>query len=175
MSAFRIRTAGAADEPFLGALFRSTRMEALLAFGWSEAQVAAFCDMQYAAQSAGYRSTYEGADYAVIEDRHGRPIGRVTQALADGALVLVDIALLPVARGQGIGTTVVRVLQDRAAALGVPLVLSVDLGNPAALRLYRRLGFEAVGGDGMRLRMRWQPNTQQHHEGEARWIQSLAR
>jgi len=48
-------------------------------------------------------------------------------------------------RGQGVGTTLVRTLIDRAAALGKHVMIAgVDADNAASLRFHERLGFERV-------------------------------
>ena len=58
----------------------------------------------------------------------------------------VGIGLVPGWRGMGIGTRLMRALQDEAVTRGIPrLSLSVDHENPAQ-RLYERVGFKVVGG-----------------------------
>lgn len=48
-------------------------------------------------------------------------------------------------RGQGVGTTLVRTLIDRAAILGKHVMIAgVDADNAASLRFHERLGFERV-------------------------------
>jgi L-amino acid N-acyltransferase len=48
-------------------------------------------------------------------------------------------------RGQGVGTTLMRTLFDRAAVLGKHvLIAGVDADNAASLRFHERLGFERV-------------------------------
>jgi ribosomal protein S18 acetylase RimI-like enzyme len=56
---------------------------------------------------------------------------------------IIDIALLPPFRGQGIGTRLLDGVLAGAQAAGVPVRLHVEAGNPAAA-LYRRLGFVEV-------------------------------
>jgi ribosomal protein S18 acetylase RimI-like enzyme len=69
---------------------------------------------------------------------------------------LVDISLLPAARGGGTGTHLICALLEEAAGAGRPVRLHVARGNPA-LRLYARLGFRVDGDDGMYLAMTWDP------------------
>lgn len=57
-------------------------------------------------------------------------------------------------RGHGLGTQVLRLLQDEARERGVPLRLSVHTANPAR-RLYTRLGFVASPRDPGRVFMVW--------------------
>jgi ribosomal protein S18 acetylase RimI-like enzyme len=61
---------------------------------------------------------------------------------------LIDIALLPQYRNQGIGSTLLRELLADAARAGCAVSLKVENTNPAA-RLYERLGFQTVDEDGM--------------------------
>lgn len=69
-------------------------------------------------------------------------------------IVLVNIALLVRFRGFGIGTCVLRDLQERALREKSPLRLSVVRDNPA-LALYKRLGFRTETEDEVYCRMVW--------------------
>jgi predicted GNAT family acetyltransferase len=57
-------------------------------------------------------------------------------------------------RGQGLGSSVVRQCQQRAAAAGARLELQVRPENPAR-RLYERLGFRVAGEAGFAVEMVW--------------------
>jgi len=61
-------------------------------------------------------------------------------------------------RNRGIGTWLIRSLLEQAGARGQAVALNVIRGNPALL-LYRRLGFQVVGGDGEKHHMRWEPKS----------------
>lgn len=65
---------------------------------------------------------------------------------------IMDIALLPEHRGAGIGTRLLRELQEEARAAGKALSIHVEKFNPA-LRLYERLGFRAREDKGVYLLM----------------------
>ncbi len=72
----------------------------------------------------------------------------------DEAVPEVSIGVLEDRRGQGIGTLLMQELIAAAGARGLAaLSLSVESDNPAA-RLYRRLGFVAVGRVDASLTMR---------------------
>lgn len=142
------------DQPFLRALYRTTREAELAGAPWTETQKAAFCDMQFNAQTAGYRQSFPGADYLVIRAPGGAQAGRLIKARLRDALLLVDIALLPAYRRQGWGGQLIGALQREAAAAGLPLKLTVEKHNPA-LALYRRLGFAVTGEDEIRFTMAW--------------------
>ncbi len=74
----------------------------------------------------------------------------------DDEIDLVDIALLPGARGRGIGGALIVELCREGARDGRPVRLRVERTNPA-LRLYRRLGFVEIGDDNVYALMEWTP------------------
>jgi ribosomal protein S18 acetylase RimI-like enzyme len=67
---------------------------------------------------------------------------------------LIDIAVINGKRSQGLGTEVIRALQQECDTRGWTLKLQVLKGNTAE-RLYRRLGFEVAGEDSLRRQMVW--------------------
>ncbi|BCM17437.1 GNAT family N-acetyltransferase [Mesorhizobium sp. J8] len=136
-----------ADIPFLGALYASTRMEELAVTAWSEAQKAAFLDMQFQAQRAHYRRHYPEADWLVVE-RGGERIGRLYLERWPSQHRIIDIALRPEHCGKGFGTALLNDLIDEAAAVGKAVSIHVEKNNPA-YRLYLRLGFEVVEDKGV--------------------------
>jgi len=146
------RPATAADDAFLLALYASTRSD-LDPLGWPEATRAAFCELQWRAQRAGYAAAYPHARSEVLEV-DGRPAGRLLISEADAELVVVDVALLPDARGRGVGRQVLEELQIAAAASRRSVRLQV-LDESPARRLYERLGFVATGIHGIHTEMRW--------------------
>jgi len=143
-----------ADLPFLARLYASTRMEELSVTDWSDAQKAAFLQMQFEAQHAHYQKHYQGTDFLLIE-RARESIGRLYLARWAREHRIVDIALLPQHRGAGLGTALLRDLLDEAAAAGKAVTIHVEKFNPA-LTLYRRLGFIAAGEEGAYDLMRWE-------------------
>lgn len=143
------------DDSFLAGLYASTRAEELGVTGWSDEDKAVFCRRQFDAQTAHYRENYPGASLQVIE-RAGEPIGRLYVARWDREIRIMDIALLPEHRGSGIGSKLLRELQDEARAAGKTLSIHVERFNPA-LRLYERLGFKQVEDKGVYLLMGWGP------------------
>ena len=134
--------------------YASTREEELATIvDWTLEQKSAFLRQQFAAQHAWYQEHYAGASFDVVE-LEGRPAGRLYVARWERELRLVDVALLPEHRGNGLGTALVsRVLAEGAAA-GKPVTIYVERMNPAR-RLYRRLGFELLEDKGMYLLLEW--------------------
>ncbi|MEY2518468.1 MAG: hypothetical protein QOF24_227 [Verrucomicrobiota bacterium] len=147
----RLRPVTPEDDSFLAGLYASTRAEELAVTGWSDEDKAIFCGRQFDAQSAHYREHYPGALLQVVE-RDGVAIGRLYVAPWEREIRIMDIALLPEFRGAGIGTQLVRALQDEASSAGKTLTIHVERFNPA-LRLYERLGFKIVEDKGVYLLM----------------------
>jgi ribosomal protein S18 acetylase RimI-like enzyme len=69
---------------------------------------------------------------------------------------IVDIALLPDYRGNGIGTALLRDLFSEADAAGKTVTIHVERFNPA-LRLYERLGFSVAEDKGVYLFLERRP------------------
>jgi len=153
---FFLRAAEQDDASFVRLLYRSTRERELAMLPWSDAEKAAFCDMQFTLQSSGYGQAYPQAQHLIICDQSGQPVGRLIKAQLDHALLLVDISLIPACRGQGWGGALIVQMQHEAANTGLPMHLSVEKTNPA-VRLYSRLGFRPFAEDEMRFRMAWSP------------------
>lgn len=129
-----------ADLAFTAHVYASTRQEELAPTGWPQAMIDAFLAQQHAAQHAHYTTHYAGlARYAIQQD--GVDIGRLYLHDGNSELRVVDIALLPEARGRGIGGALLTDVLAYARAHGRLTSIHVEQNNPAR-RLYLRLGFE---------------------------------
>lgn len=133
--------ASAADEAFLFALYVTTRAEEMALVEWSAAQQDQFLRSQFSAQEQAYLNDYPGCVDQVIEV-DGQPAGRLLTWRTENALCLLDIALLPAFRGQGIGTELVRGVMAQGEQEAILVWLYVFFNNPRAERLYQRLGFQ---------------------------------
>lgn len=141
-----------ADDPFLIALYRTTREHELdQVSDWDDAQKAAFIQMQFNAQRQHYRHALENVAFDVIE-RDGVPIGRLYTQERQTQLHLVDIALIPEVRGQGYGGKILETLGYHAAKVGKGIGIFVEVFNPAR-HLYDRLGFVPIGEEQIYLEM----------------------
>lgn len=145
------------DDSFLAGLYASTRAEELAVTGWSDEEKAAFCRRQFDAQTAHYVENYPGASLQVIE-KAGISIGRLYVARWEHEIRIMDIALMPEHRGSGIGTKLLRELQEEARAAGKSLTIHVERFNPA-LKLYERLGFKMTEDKGVYLLLQWSAAT----------------
>ncbi len=141
------------DIPFLQRLYASTRAEELKVVPWSEEQKQAFLVDQFRAQRLHYRQHFKSCAFDVIE-RCGQPAGRLYLEPRGSRLHVVDITLMPEWRGQGIGTAILRALQESARAQGLRVGIMVEVFNPAR-RLYDRLGFVETANHGVYLEMEW--------------------
>jgi ribosomal protein S18 acetylase RimI-like enzyme len=154
-----LRPVDPGDESFLFTLYCSTREEEMASWGWNDAQREAFLRMQFNAQQQHYRRLDAPAEQQIIcEANH--PIGWLATIRDQQALWLADIALLPGQRNNGIGTALVQDLLATAARAGAVVRLHVRHGN-RAIRLYQRLGFQAIADNGLHIEMEAQPPPSQ--------------
>ena len=148
-----IRPADPSDEPFFAELYRSTRDDLRMLVA-DPRYIDGMIDMQRNAQVAGYRARYPEAAYEVLE-LDGVAAGRLVTAAVDGALRVVDIAVMPCARGRGVASETLRRVQHLAAREGRDVTLGVGMHNHGARRLYAALGFVPEGEEGVSLQLRW--------------------
>jgi ribosomal protein S18 acetylase RimI-like enzyme len=130
-------------------VYASTRAEELAVVPWDDAQKEAFLRQQFEAQDAWWRENYADASFDVIAI-DGEPAGRLYVRRGRSEIRIVDIALLPEHRGNGIGTQLLEDLLDEGDAAGKSVTIHVERMNPA-LRLYERLGFSLAEDKGVYL------------------------
>lgn len=152
----RLRQVLERDRAFLYGVFESTRAKEFARTGWSAQRIAQMLAEQFSMQDTYYRSHYPNGCFDVIE-LDGQPIGRLYHDWSGSEARLIDIALLPAYRGAGIGTRLMQAFVAHAAAKAMRIVLYVEMDN-AVQALYRRLGFEAAGENGVYLQMQ-RPGT----------------
>jgi ribosomal protein S18 acetylase RimI-like enzyme len=141
------------DDSFLASVYASSRAEELAVTDWTEEQKTDFCRRQFDAQSAYYAVNYPGASFQIIE-RGGESLGRLYVVRWEKEIRIIDITLLPESRGAGIGTKLLRDLQEEARPAGKSLTIHVERFN-RALELYQRLGFRQIEDKGVYLLMEW--------------------
>lgn len=141
------RPFAAEDFAFIEALYFSTRAKELARTGWPEEQKQAFLTQQHHAQHHHYQTYYPDAERLIVE-RGGEPIGRLYLDAWTLEIRIVDISLMPAARGQGIGEAILRDLIEQAATAGKGVSIHVEKFNPAR-RLYQRIGFVVAEDKGV--------------------------
>jgi len=140
-------------EAFLYELFVNTRLDEVTAWGWDESTKENFLKMQWTAQSRHFASEYPNVEHYVI--RHeGQLVGRQMTSSTEQDVLLIDIAILPNYRNQGIGTALIVELQELAKRSRKRLRLSV-LKTSAAVSLYHRLGFVTDKENDLYYFMKW--------------------
>lgn len=143
-----LRPVTSEDEGFLRLVYAEGRREELAQVAWPEGALEAFVSQQFAAQSAHYtEANYPGAEYSVIE-LDGEPVGRLYVHRGGSEIRVMEIGLMPAARGRGIGTGLLQGILDEGQATGRMVSMHVEKFNPA-LRLYERLGFQIAGDRGV--------------------------
>ncbi len=140
------------DAPFLYQLYASTRADEIAVWGWNPTQQELFLQMQFQAQQRHYAAQYPAATHQIIVG-DASPVGRILTARTPPEIWLVDIALLPTHRNQGIGTRLIQDLLQEARAASQSVRLHVAKTNLVAMRLYTRLGFTSIADDGMYILM----------------------
>ena len=141
------------DEAFLYQVYASTRLDELAPLNWSQAELDAFLEMQFTAQHTYYQEHFTDAAFDIIL-LNNQPVGRLYLDRREDEIRIIDIALLPEHRNQGIGSVLMQDILAEAAGAGKPVRIHVERDNPA-LRLYKRLGFHPVGDTGVYFLMEW--------------------
>jgi ribosomal protein S18 acetylase RimI-like enzyme len=142
ISGVELRPATPDDRDFLLAIFRTTREVELALTNWTELEKTAFIDAQFQAQDSHYREVYPDGRFLVVT-RDREPIGRLYLARLADELRVIDIALMPTERGQGIGSSLLSAVVAEADAAALPVRLHVEPWNPVK-GLYQRLGFRTL-------------------------------
>lgn len=152
---FAWRAAEQTDLAFLRTLYETLRADELASLDWPEATRRAFLDSQFAFQHHHFTTHFERAEFLVLQ-HDGDAVGRLYLLREPPRWLIVDIGLLPAWQGRGIGTTLLRQLQqDAQDAQTQGLALHVRLDNPRAQALYARLGFRDESVEGMHKLMHW--------------------
>ena len=106
-------------------------------------------------QSKYFEIVWSDGDNQII-NVEGKPSGFLqVEELPDKTWVH-EVVLLPEVQGKGIGSRLLRTIQETAKQRQVPVRLNVLHANPA-IELYKRLGFEAVGEAETYTEMEWKP------------------
>ncbi len=149
----RLRAATSADDRFLLKLYKNSRGDDLRGLGWDEKRISEFLEMQYEAQQRFFESEYKRANDQIIL-REDIPLGRLMVDRREHEIRCIDVALLPEYRNAGIGTFLLRQLQEEANRGRKPLRLQIIRFN-RAVNLLERLGFVRTSETGTHFQMEW--------------------
>ena len=145
------------DEAFLRLVYASVREQELDQVAWPPGVREEFLRTQFDAQHTHYTSNYPGAELSVIE-MDGKPAGRFYTQRSESEIRIIEIALLPEYRNQGIGSGLVKRILNDGDLLHLPVAIHVEKFNPA-FKLYERLGFRVEEDLGVYLFMKRMPLT----------------
>ncbi len=144
------------DKPFLAEVYEASRAEEMSMTGWPPEEIKKFLQNQFNLQHVQYMENYKNAQFDII--LYNRvPAGRLYVHRKKDDIRIVDIALLPRFRRQGIGSKIMTDLVAEADEKQLPLSLHVECNNPA-MGLYERLGFEKGELKGVYYFMERKPN-----------------
>jgi GNAT superfamily N-acetyltransferase len=155
-----------ADWRFLQRLFASFLADEMALVGWPQAQKEALLNDQFRLQHHHLVSYFPGADFWIVEraDRSGTtlPVGRFYLDRSTALWRVMDLGFLPEARGQSLGSALLKWAQASALEAGATGIdLHVVVGNTRAQSLYQNLGFRAEEEpEGVHLRLMWRPGHQ---------------
>jgi ribosomal protein S18 acetylase RimI-like enzyme len=154
-----LREINSQDSTFLYQVYASTRQEELAVVDWDDSQKEVFLKMQFDAQHKYYLETFTEAGFHILVF-DGEEVGRLYLEQRDDEIRIIDIALLPEFRNQGIGTECMETILELGHSMGKPVRIHVECNNPA-MSLYLRLGFQRVSENGIYVLMEKMPKDLQ--------------
>jgi len=114
-----VRPASADDRELLFQIYASSRPEQVAAYGWSPLEQDRFLRLRYNAEDL----QLAGRRLVVLAD--DEPIGRLYLAKTEYDVRIVDVSLLPEARGLGFGSALLTIVLEESEAAGLPVHVTV--------------------------------------------------
>lgn len=103
--------------------------------------------------AAGVAEAVAAHEVWVVENDHAI-VGCLILKEFEDSLQVVNVATLPEVRGQGLGGMMMRFAEAEGALRGMDrLKLATHVDMPGNVEMYRHLGWEETGQDGMRVFM----------------------
>jgi ribosomal protein S18 acetylase RimI-like enzyme len=158
-----LRSIEKSDEELLFAIYASTREEELKLINfWTQEQKALFLRQQFYAQHNYYQEHFGQSFFGIILKDNTTAIGRLYINFFDenNTISVIDIALFPQYRGNGIGKSLLDDILAYAKSISKRVEIYVEATNPAK-RLYDRLGFSSIEEGEIYLKMEWLPHEKQ--------------
>lgn len=155
-AAYTFRPVRDTDEALLLEIYSSTRADEMNLVPWDAAQKKAFLQMQFDAQQRHYRAYFPNASHDLILV-DGQPVGRIYVDRRETEIRILDLTLLPEARGRGVGTLILQELMKEAAEADKALSIYVESFN-RSLGLFQRLGFVKMEESSASWLMHWRAN-----------------
>jgi ribosomal protein S18 acetylase RimI-like enzyme len=140
---YTLRPVIESDRAWLRALHHAAIRDAVEAmWGWDE-------QVQDELFEKGFTPEHQS-----IVHMDGQDVGVIGVTRRPSEYFLDNVQIVPAYQGRGIGSALIRELQDRAERAGVPIGLQVILSNRAR-SLYERLGFVVTHQSETHYVMRW--------------------
>ena len=146
------------DRKFLRDLYSTTRAEELSLVPWADEEKETFLDQQFNAQHRFYQDTFSNARFDIIVEEKEN-IGRLYVDDRKSEIRIIDIAIMPSRRRQGIGQALLQDILDRGRSEKKVVSIHVEKNNPA-MSLYKRLGFVETEDQGVYLLMKCHPDKE---------------
>ena len=156
-SSLRFRPITDDDLEFLQRLYASTRADEMAVVPWSDEEKRVFLDQQFHAQHTFYHQQFRDARFSLILQDE-QPIGRLYLQHRKDEFRIIDISLMPEARGKGFGGGILQDILDEAQQHQLPVRIHVEYNNPA-MHLYERLGFVKTDETGVYYLMERKPDA----------------
>jgi ribosomal protein S18 acetylase RimI-like enzyme len=123
-------------------IYASTREDITSYAGFNQKQKEEFLNNQFWLQHNAYMKNYDNPLFLIIKYQE-KDVGRLYISITNDELRIIDIAILPQARGVGIGTALLTNLLEQVKKDAKKVTIHVEKQN-RALNLYKRLGFVCV-------------------------------
>ena len=121
--------------------FREQDVDAVLAIAAASPEAAAWNRQVYEQILA-----HQGGSFCLIAEQEGGVVGFVCFRVVSEDAELLNLAVQPSSRRQGVGAHLVKQTLQEVGGMGAKRIfLEVREANHPALRLYEHLGFELVG------------------------------
>jgi ribosomal protein S18 acetylase RimI-like enzyme len=150
----RARAERDADREFRYRLFCESRLPEWYVVEIDPAVREQLMQQQFRAQTETYLARFPRARFDIIEF-DGAPVGRMVVNRPGDHVHIVDLAVIPALRGQGIGSALMRYWMEVARAANQPARVKVADTNDPSMQLYARLGFAQIHENVSYIEMEW--------------------